>query len=103
MAQDAVGGILTDTPTINLTYNDSAGTITADATFPLYTPAIAAGALVVDLNSNAISYHNVSLDANISSASITVSELPSTSVIRVHIRFTQATPGGTTYDVPLAA
>lgn len=30
MAQDAVGGILTDTAEIDLTYNDGAGTITAD-------------------------------------------------------------------------
>lgn len=102
-AQDAVGGILTDSPTIDFTYDDAGGSITAAARFPLYTPAIAAGALVVDLNSNAVSYHNVSLDADVSSAGITVSELPSTSVIRIHIRFTQETPEGTTYDVPLAA
>lgn len=33
MAQDSVGGILTDTETIDLSYNDGAGTITADILF----------------------------------------------------------------------
>lgn len=45
MAQDAVGGILTDTGTIDFTYNDAGDTITADvktsfATSGVYTPTL---------------------------------------------------------------
>jgi hypothetical protein len=66
-AQDAVGGILTDTNSIDLTYDDSGGTITADVLHDTMLEITAAGLRVVNntyapyshVGSNGVSQHAV--------------------------------------------
>lgn len=70
---------------------------------PLYdTPAIAAGSLTINLRSASDSVHRVTLNQNIISGGITLINPPA-GLARAHIQFEQATPGGTTYDVPATA
>jgi len=70
---------------------------------PLYdTPAIAAGSLTINLRSASDSVHRVTLNQNIIAGGITLINPPA-GLARVHIQFEQATPGGTTYDVPATA
>lgn len=57
---------------------------------PLYTPAVAAGALVLDLNGQRESVHRVTLDGNIAASGITVTDLPSGGVIRVLVELRQS-------------
>lgn len=70
---------------------------------PLYdTPAIAAGSLTINLRSASDSVHRVTLNQNIVAGGITLINPPA-GLSRAHIQFEQATPGGTTYDVPVTA
>lgn len=70
---------------------------------PLYdTPAIAAGSLTINLRSASDSVHRVALNQNIVAGGISIINPPA-GLARAHIQFEQATPGGTTYDVPAVA
>lgn len=73
------------------------------ATLPLSTPSISGGALTINLAGEGDSTHVVSLNANISAASIDFTNPPVSGFARVKIIFQQATPGGTLYDVPVNA
>jgi hypothetical protein len=73
------------------------------ATLPLSTPSITGGALTINLAGEGDSTHVVSLDQDIDPASIDFTNPPSTGYTRVRIIFKQATPAGTTYDVPINA
>lgn len=68
----------------------------------LDTPSITSGSLTIDLRSASDSAHRVTLNQNIVAGGITLANAP-VGVCRAHIQFEQATPGGTTYDVPAAA
>lgn len=70
------------------------------ATLPLSTPAISGGALTINLAGEGDSTHVVSLNANVSAASIDFTNPPASGFTRVRIIFNQATPSGTLYDVP---
>ena len=75
----------------------------ADTANPvLFTPAISAGALVIDLDKNAESAHKVTLNANVIAGGISFINPPS-GYCKVYVQFDQATPSGTKYDVPITA
>lgn len=75
----------------------------ADTANPvLFSPSISAGTLVIDLDENAESAHRITLNQNISAGGISFVNPPS-GYCKVYIEFDQATPGGTTYDVPITA
>lgn len=108
LSRDTVLASSNGTTRINLTV----GTHTVFCTYPaqaaynsnpLYqTPAISAGSLTIDLRSASDSVHRVTLNQNIVAGGITLTNPPS-GLARAHIQFEQATPGGTTYDVPATA
>lgn len=108
LSRDTVLASSNGTTRINLTV----GTHTVFCTYPaqaaynsnpLYqTPAISAGSLTIDLRSASDSVHRVTLDQHIVAGGITLTNPPS-GLARAHIQFEQATPGGTTYDVPATA
>lgn len=75
----------------------------ADTANPvLFTPAISAGALVIDLDKNAESAHKVTLNSNVIAGGISFINPPS-GYCKVYVQFDQATPSGTKYDVPITA
>ena len=75
----------------------------ANADVEAKTPAIASGALVLDLGGVSHTWHVVALNANLGAGSISAINLPTDDVIRVHLEFRQATPAGTLYTVDGAA
>ena len=75
----------------------------ADTANPvLATPAISSGTLVIDLDKNAESAHKITLNQNVSAGGISFVNPPN-GYCKVYIEFNQATPSGTTYDVPITA
>ena len=75
----------------------------ADTANPvLFSPAISTGTLVIDLDKNAESAHKITLNQNVSAGGISFVNPPS-GYCKVYIEFNQATPSGTTYDVPITA
>ncbi len=75
----------------------------ADTANPvLFSPSISSSALVIDLDENAESAHKVTLNQNVSAGGISFINPPS-GYCKVYIQFDQATPSGTTYDVPITA
>lgn len=68
----------------------------------LDTPSITSGSLTINLRSASDSVHRVTLNQNIVAGGITLINPPA-GLARAHIQFEQATPGGTTYDVPAVA
>lgn len=75
----------------------------ADLSNPvLFTPAVTAGALVIDLDRSTDSFHRVTLNANIIDGGISFIN-PPPGICRVYIEFWQATPNGTVYDIPISA
>ncbi len=75
----------------------------ADTANPvLFSPSISAGSLVIDLDENAESAHRITLNQNVSAGGISFVNPPS-GYCKVYVEFNQATPSGTTYDVPITA
>ena len=68
----------------------------------LASAAISANTLTLDLRSATDAVFQVTLNANITTSGITITGAPP-GLARLHVQFTQATPGGATYDVPAAA
>ena len=73
------------------------------ALIPLYTPAISGGSLVLNLNGEGESWHVVNLNANVSAGGISFTNPPVSGGCLVRVIFSQATPTGTLYDVPVTA
>jgi hypothetical protein len=69
--------------------------------FPaLFAPAIASNALVLDLHGLRDTYHRVTLDASINEAGITLADVPSGGVVKIHVEFRQS---GGPHEVPIEA
>jgi hypothetical protein len=73
------------------------------ATLPQYTAAISGGTLTLDLHGEGDSTHIVTLNANISAGGISFTNPPVSGFVRVRIIFSQITPSGTLYDIPVTA
>lgn len=73
------------------------------ALLPQYTPTISAGNLVINLNGEGDSTHVVNLNANVNAGGISFTNPPASGFTRVRVIFSQATPGGTLYNVPVTA
>jgi hypothetical protein len=89
-------GTLTDTASVRVVVQEpDAGQFPA-----LFTPAIVANALVLDLQGLRETYHRVTLNAAINASGITLANVPSGGVVRILVEFRQS---GGPHDVPETA
>jgi hypothetical protein len=89
-------GTLTDTASVRVVVQEP----DADQFPALFAPAIVANALVLDLHGLRDTYHRVTLDDDIAEAGITLANVPSGGVVKIHVEFRQS---GGPHEVPITA